>query len=324
MIELIQYNDANYTQEKYADIDAVLAKFDSSHVNWVNFDFKLNKDFIDQLTAKIHLHPLVAEDLLLKDIVPKMEFYDDHIFAMIKMMSLNDRSEVVFETVCFILTKDAVFTFQDGVQGDVFGDVRNRIVNHFGKIRKSKKDYLYWRLLDAVIVKYQKVMEHFRTEIEMLEENLIEHPTEIQTNKIMLLKRQINYIRKFIIPLRNEFAIVKIEPSNLIEKSTIAYFKDTLDHLNHLQSSFDSYRDMLRDVLELQNANQSQYMNQVMKTLTIISSIFIPLTFLVGVYGMNFEFMPELHYIYAYPILILCMVLMSIGMLYYFRKKKWL
>ena len=240
------------------------------------------------------------------------------------MMTLKNPGLVIKENVSFILMKNTLFTFQDGIEGDVFNDIRNRISNNTGKIRRSPIDYLLWRLLDIMIKQYFKVFESYRTEVEIIEDKLIYNHTKIQISEVIQIKREINEIRKLVLPLKNGLSLIKQESNHLIHKSTMMYFKDLLDQLNNLENSILTSRELIKDVIELENANQTHTMNQIMKLLTIMSSIFIPLTFIVGVYGMNFDNMPELHYRYGYHFLWVTMICIGFSLWYFFRRRNWL
>jgi magnesium transporter len=323
-MELYQYNEKKFQSFHFTNLDDLFTAIDVNQNNWVNFDRKISKELLEEFVKRVPLHPLVQEDLLSKNELPKMEFYEDHLFALVKMMDLRKDNFLVTEDVCFILTNHTLFTFQDEVKGDVFHDIRNRLTYNIGKVRKSPMDYLFWRLLDVITKQYHYILEHYRTKIEQIEEGLMNNDSAIKINEIVKIKRELNQIRKFVLPLKDEISLIRQESNDLIHKSTLHYFRDIQDHLINLESTFMHCRELVRDVIELQNSNQAQHMNQIIKILTIISSIFIPLTFLVGVYGMNFKYFPELEFKYAYPLLWLVMVMIGGGMWAYFKRKNWI
>lgn len=323
-MELYQYNEKKFQSFHFTNLDDLFTAIDVNQNNWVNFDRKISKELLDEFVKRVPIHPLVQEDLLSKNELPKMEFYEDHLFALVKMMDLRKDNFLVTEDVCFILTNHTLFTFQDEVKGDVFHDIRNRLTYNIGKVRKSPMDYLFWRLLDVITKQYHYILEHYRTKIEQIEEGLMNNDSAIKINEIVKIKRELNQIRKFVLPLKDEISLIRQESNDLIHKSTLHYFRDIQDHLINLESTFIHCRELVRDVIELQNSNQAQHMNQIIKILTIISSIFIPLTFLVGVYGMNFKYFPELEFKYAYPLLWLVMVMIGGGMWAYFKRKNWI
>lgn len=323
-MELYQYNEKSFQSFHFTNLDDLFAAIDINQNNWVNFDRKLSREFIDEFAKRVAIHPLVQDDLVSKNELPKLEFYEDHLFTLVKMMDLRKDNFLSVEDVCFILMKNTLFTFQDGIEGDVFNEIRNRLANNIGKVRRSPIDYLFWRLLDVITKQYHNILEHYRTKIEQIEENLINNSTEIQIKEIIKIKRELNQIRKFVLPIKDEISLIKQESNSLIHKSTLHYFRDIHDHLINLESSFINCRDLVRDVIDLQNSNQAQHMNQIIKILTIVSSIFIPLTFLVGVYGMNFKYFPELEFKYAYPILWLVMITIGLSMWSYFKRKNWI
>jgi magnesium transporter len=323
-MDIFQYNDSEIIEYSCLDLAELDSKKQDGFLRWVNFDDKLGNEFLEFFTKKNEFSILLAEELSSMNSVPKLIVFEDHIFCLFKMVMLNNNNARFYENIGMIITKDTIYTFQEGVKGDAFEDVRTRLRNNLGKIRKANTDYLFWRMIDSIINQYELVLEHYRDQIEELEESMIKNPNIIQTKKIIQLKHSLNDIRKYIVPMKEEISNLRKDDSGIIHKKTMPYFNDSYNNLMQIQSTFDSHREMLRDVLELQNSNQSQAMNQVMKTLTIVSSIFIPLTFIAGVYGMNFEYLPELHYKWSYPAFWGIIIVLSFGMLWFFKRKKWM
>lgn len=324
MLQLYTYNEKNIVTTESELVDDIIQAIDMTQNNWLNIDEPVTIGLIEAISKTIDLHPIIIEDLISKEEEPKVESYEDQLFAGVKMIKLGEQKAVVHEEVNFVMKKNLLITFQEGVEGDVFSEIRNRLTNNIGKVRKSPIDYLLWRLLDKIIKEYHEVLEFFRTEIEIIEDDLMAQKNFLKTKEIIHIKRELNVIRKFVYPLKSGLSLLHQESNLLIQPSTLIYFKDLLDHIIQIEVELLNDRDMIGDLIELQNANQSQHMNEIMKTLTIISSIFIPLTFLVGLYGMNFEYFPELHYHYSYFILWFFMILLSLFMWLWFKRRNWL
>ena len=209
------------------------------------------------------------------------------------------------------LKKNLIITFQEGLPGDAFDELRSRIQLAKGIIRKSKGDYLFHHIIDAVVDQYMRIMEKLRAKIEQLEAKSFSDPNFDVMVLVIDIKKDVNMLRKYTIPMRDAINRLRVEGKEFIDKASINYFQDVVDHLNFLISSFDTAREMLRDLMDLQQSNQDNERNRVMKTLTVVSAIFIPLTFMAGLYGMNFKFMPELEHEYGYPLLIAAMVVVA-------------
>ena len=323
MINLFAYNE---TQQHYFEsntFDALKDKFDKNHVNWVNVEISQREE-LDRVANHFGLHPLLLDDIFNTEHLPKMERFEDYIFITLKMFSFKPDSNLYCrEHISMVLGDGYVLTFQQILKDDVFDGVRDRILNNKGILRKHGADYLFYRLLDAVVDNYLLIAEDFRRQIEDLEDTIYRSSSENQVADIIELKREINAFRKETVPVREEIGRLKADSGGLIKKATHTYLQDVYDHLNHLSSNFEVFREMIKDLMDLNMANMSNNLNKVMKTLTVVASIFIPLTFIAGIYGMNFEYMPELAWPWAYPVLMLLMLLLSLGMIFYMRKKKW-
>lgn len=322
MLTLIQYNDPGYlTKDSLSPAEASdLIKKGS--INWI--DVEITNQILVEDTAKLFgIHHLISEDILNINQLPKFELFDDYLFFNTKMLNLTDRNEIIEEHLSILMKKDVVITFQEGLPGDAFNELRDRIKLSKGMIRKYGEDYLFYHILDSVVDNYMEIMEKLRAKIERLEARLLSDPNYDVMQEVLEIKKNINILRKYTIPMRDALNKMRVEATHFIQKSSINYFQDVADHIHFLVTSFETSREMLRDLMDLNQSNQNNEMNKVMKTLTVVSAIFIPLTFLVGVYGMNFEFMPELQFKWGYPLVWVAMGLVSLTMITYMRLKRW-
>ena len=241
------------------------------------------------------------------------------------MLSYDEKkNEIITEQVSIILGTNFVISFQEGIEGDVFEPVRERIRGHKGRIRHSGPDYLTYRLLDAVVDNYFIILEKLGQKIELLEKELLDNPTSKTLQKIHHFKNEMIFLRKTIWPLREVISTLQRDDSALINEVTRIYLRDVYDHSIQVMDSIESIRDMLSGMLDIYLSTMNNKLNQVMKVLTIIATIFMPPTFIVGVYGMNFKYMPELDWKYGYPLILLIMFVITVTMLVIFRKKKWI
>jgi magnesium transporter len=267
---------------------------------------------------------LVLEDIVNTTQRPKIDEYENYIFIVLKMLYYNKDENIVIEQVSFVLGENYVLTFQES-EGDVFGSIRDRLRLNRGRIREMKSDYLLYALIDAVVDNYFTIIETLGNKIEDLETDLFTGTVREDINiEVQQLKREILKVRRAIFPLREIINRIEKGDYPFIFKRTITYFRDIYDHLVQVTENLDIYREMIWSLMDMYMTTISNKMNEVMKLLTIIATIFIPLTFIAGIYGMNFENIPELHYKYSYYILWGIMIMIFLGMIYYFKKKKWL
>jgi magnesium transporter len=279
---------------------------------------------IQKLGEALQLHPLVMEDILNVEQRAKMEDYDKYVYIVLKMFHLkNENQEIVPEQVSIILAKNYVVTFQEGIEGDTFHEIRSRIRTSKGIITKMTSDYLVYTLIDSIIDSYFSILEMLGEKVENLEVELINNPTKNTLTKIYSLKREMLYLRKTVWPLREAISRLERGESELITKNTHLYLRDVYDHTINVLDTLETYRDMLTGMLDIYLSSISNRLNEVMKVLTIITTIFIPLSVIAGIYGMNFRFMPELEWKYGYPVVLTAMFVIAVIMLIYFKRKKW-
>lgn len=323
-MELIRYNETFTETLHPQSVDEALGAFTEDAVNWLNLGID-DRQRIEQIGDGCALHHLLVDDIVNTKHLPKFEDFESYCFLSLKMLSLNKETmEVQEEQLSLIFSKHFVLTFQEVQENDVFDAVRTRIFKNLGRIRRMGCDYLTYRLLDAVVSEYMLILEAFRERMEAVEEDIVRNPNYDVMSEVTFLKKQIGVIRRSTLPLKEELARLKGEPVAFVQKATRTYLRDVYDNLTYLTSSFESFRDMLKDLMELQLAAVNHSTNKIMKALTIVSSIFIPLTFIVGIYGMNFDFMPELKSPFGYPVVMGFMLALSLGMWQYMKRKNWM
>ncbi len=324
MIHLIQY-DADGFWEKHGIDPAEAAKLiDPKKINWIDVDHA-EKFLVEDTSNLFNVHPLITEDILNTDQLPKFEAFEDHIFLSLKMLRYDSETDHISqEHLNIVLFDNLLITFQEGLPGDVFDDLRDRLSKGKGIIRKNTVEYLLYHCLDAVVDNYMEISEQLRRKMEGIEAALITDTQFDAPEEVIRLKKKINALRMYTLPLWDAFKQMKTEGSKFFHPDSKVYFEDISDHIKFLLSFFDTAREMLRDIMDLYQTNLNNEMNKVMKTLTVVSAIFIPLTFLAGIYGMNFDFMPELHYDWGYAYVWFLMTTTTIGMVLYMKKKKWL
>jgi magnesium transporter len=266
----------------------------------------------------------VQEDILNTTQRPKFDDYGDYLYAVVKMLRWDaEREEAEIEQVSLVLGKNFVFSFQER-EGDVFDPIRHRIRNAKGRIRKMSADYLAYCLIDAIVDGYFVILEHLGDRIEAVEANLVSNPTPQTLREIHALKRESLLLRRSIWPLREVVSGLERTESQLVADATHVYLRDVYDHSVQVIDTMETFRDMLTGMLDTYLSSLSNRMNEVMKVLTIIATIFIPLTFIAGIYGMNFRHMPELQWRWGYAAALVAMAIVAVGMLLHFRRRKWL
>jgi magnesium transporter len=324
-ITVIDYDETQFVEESFDSIEACFAFRDKPTVTWINIDGIHQAEIIEKMGACFNLHPLVLEDIQNTEQRPKIESYNDYLYIVLKMLYFDEAANAVStEQVSLIVGQNYVISFQEGLEGDVFGHLRERLRNEKGRARKLGADYLAYSLIDAIVDSYFSILEKLGEKIELLEERLVSNPTTTTLHDIHYLKREMIYLRKAVWPLREVVSIFSRTDSDIVQEPTRIYLRDVYDHTIQVIDTVESYRDMVSGMLDIYLSSLSNRMNAVMKVLTIIATIFMPLTFLAGVYGMNFKHMPELEWHYGYFMLWGIMIFIAVWMLVFFRKKKWL
>ena len=324
-IRIINYDEAHIQEKDAKEIEESFPYKKASGVTWINIDGLQRTEIIEKIGNHFNIHPLVLEDIVTMDQRPKMEDFGDYIFVVLKMLHHNEKedNEIRAEQLTLLLGPNWVISFQES-EGDVFDPIRERLRNDKGRIRKMSADYLFYTLIDAVVDNYFIVLEKIGEKIEEIEEELVANPDPTTLQAIHNLKRQMIFLRKSVWPLREVISRLERWESKLISKSTDIYLRDVYDHTIQVIDAIETFRDMLSGMLDIYLSSVSNRMNEVMKVLTIIATIFIPLTLVAGLYGMNFKYMPELEWPWGYPFVLIVMLGIGITMLIYFRRKKWL
>jgi len=315
---------AIYLKKKLADIEESFPFKDKPSVTWLNIDGLHEVDIIEKIGQHFGIHALVLEDIVHTSQRPKIEDFESYIFIVLKMLEYdNANNEILDEQFSLVMGKNFVITFQENV-GDIFDPLRERIRSNNARLRKTNADYLTYAMIDAVVDNYFVILEKLGEKIEDLEDELLSDPSLHTLNQIHQIKRKLITLRKSVWPLREVISSLEREDSPLISKATNIFIRDIYDHTIRVIETLETYRDMIAGMLDTYLSSVSVKMNEVMKLLTIIATIFIPLTFFAGIYGMNFEYMPELKWRWGYFTMWGLMVLIALGMIFYFRRKKWL
>lgn len=323
-ITSVIYDEEIHKVYKTNKVEECLKKLENGKVNWINVEGLHDVDVIEKIGAKFKLHPLMLEDILYTGQRAKLDDYDNYIFIVLKMLIYDKVSKKVkAEQISLVLIDNYVITFQERNLG-IFNNVAVRIKSAKGNIRKLKADYLLYALIDSVVDSYFKVLENIGDEIDEIEDELIDEPDREVLQKIHKLKKDMLFLRNCIWPLREVVNIMVKEDNSYFTANTIVYLRDVYDHIVQLIDTIEVYRDILSGMLDTYLSSISNKTNDVMKVLTIISTIFIPITFLAGVYGMNFENIPEIHFAYGYQAFWGISGLITILLIIYFKRKRWI
>jgi magnesium transporter len=323
-ISIITYDQNRASDIKPESLDARTLRLEASTVTWLNVTGVHDLDLLQKVGKIFALHPLLMEDIVSTDQRPKMEDYGEYGYLTLKMLYFGkDNTEIVSEQVSIVLGKNYVLTFQER-EGDVFNRVRERISSGKGRVRNLGSDYLAYALLDAIVDNYFIILERIGERLEQLADAVVAGQSANTLETIHDLKRELVYLRKAVWPLREAISGLYRSGTKLVAETTGPYLRDVYDHTIQIIDAIESFRDLLSGMLDIYLSNASNKLNQVMKVLTMIATIFIPLTFIAGVYGMNFKYMPELEWRWGYPTVLLVMVGLVMSMLVLFRRKRWL
>lgn len=322
-ITVIDYDETHIQEKEVKAIKECIPFKDAPTVTWINIDGIHNLDIIQELGAAFDIHPLTLEDIVHTGQRPKIEDFTDYLFLVLKMFYFDENRRIRAEQISLLLGPQFVISFQER-EGDVFDPVRERIKNGKSHVRKMSSDYLAYALIDAIVDNYFTILEVLGEEIEEIQEELVADPTTEMLQIIQTLKREVIMLRRSVWPLREVVNKLERGESVLIKESTSIYLRDVYDHTIRVMDTIETFRDMLSGMLDIYLSSISNKLNQIMKVLTIIATIFIPLTFITGLYGMNFKYMPELAWEWGYPVILAIMGCIGIFMLLYFKKEKWL
>ena len=323
-IFLMNYDQNRLEEKELKRIEETFAFRDTPPVSWINIDGLHEVEVIEKIGTHFGIHPLTMEDILNTGQRPKVEDFEDYIYLVFKMLKIEEEaSHLASEQVSLILGPHYLISFQE-TEGDVFNFVRERIRKGRGRIRKAGPDYLAYALIDAVVDHYFLILEKIGGKIEHFEERLHAQPTPEILQAIYDLKRELIYFRKQVWPIREVLSTWQKTESAIIQEDNKVFIRDIYDHTIQVIDTIESFRDIISGMMDLYLSTVSNKMNEVMKVLTIIATIFIPLTFVAGIYGMNFKYMPELEWKWSYLILWILLIVIFFGMMFYFKRKKWL
>ena len=329
-ITYLDYDEKDMVEKQVSKIEECFPFKSTPTVTWINIDGLHEIETIEKLGKEFDLHPLMLEDILHTEQRPKIEDFEKYIFIVLRMLSYNNETQAVeSEQLSIVLGPNFVISFQERV-GDIFDPIRERIRNAKGRIRKMGPDYLCYSLVDAIVDNYFSILEKVGEKIESMEEELVSEPTESILQQIHSMKREMISLRRSVWPLRELISGLQRSESELIQESTGIYLRDVYDHTIQVIDTVESFRDMVSGMLDIYLSSISNKMNEIMKVLTIIATIFIPITFIAGIYGMNFNpevsrwNMPELNWRFGYLFAWGLMLFVALAMLAYFRRKKWL
>jgi magnesium transporter len=322
-ITVLDYHETHFQEREFKKIEDCFAFKKTSTVTWINIDGIHDVGLIQKLGEQFDLHPLIIEDIVNTQQRPKMEESEKYIYIVLKMLYLDpDSNGTQVEQVSLVFGENFVISFQEK-KGDIFEAIRERIRSGKGRIRKMGTDYLAYALIDAVVDHYFIILENDGEKIEVLEDKVVSDPRPETMQEIHHLKRDMIFLRRSVWPLRELVSSLERGESPLIKKTTRIYLRDVYDHTIQVIDTLETYRDMLSGMHDTYLSSISNRMNEVMKVLTIIATIFIPLTFIAGIYGMNFDFMPELKWRWAYFGVWGVMLIIAFFMIAYFKRKKW-
>jgi magnesium transporter len=329
-IDIIDYSDTEHTAASNLTVKGAAGYKDGSTITWINVDGIHEPSIVKELGAEFDIHPLVLEDIVNTRHQPKLEDSEHYVFIVLKMLlGFDEKGELKKEQVSVLFGRQWVITFQE-IGEDIFDSVRNRILRRVPRERFMSSDYLAYALLDAVVDHYFVLLEQIGEKIDIIDDEVSDNPNPNHLESIRKLKRQLIFMRKAVWPLREVIGGLERLETDLIKDSTTPYLRDLYEHVIQVIDTVETYRDMLSVLLDLYRTGIANRMNEIMKVLTILASIFIPLGFLAGVYGMNFDTgassfnLPELGFRFGYPMFWAIAILIAGGLLWFFRRKNWL
>ncbi|MCB0702331.1 MAG: magnesium/cobalt transporter CorA [Candidatus Kapaibacterium sp.] len=321
-ISIIRYGEDYFDEFILKNVSEANLEKEIDHISWINVSGIHDVDIVKTIGDDFNLHSLLLEDILNIEQRPKVEVYGENIVVFFKMLYLTD-GVLEIEPISLVLGPNYIISFQEK-EGDIFDNIRDRIRNGNGKIRKRKSDYLMFALMDAVVDNYFIVMEDIAEKLELLEDRLFEETDNSLLFELQMYRKQIVSMRRSIYPLREVVNKLNRTEFERISDDTERFFRDLYDHTIQIIETIETFKETVSSLKDVYMTGVSNRMNEIMKVLTLIATIFIPITFVAGVYGMNFEYMPELSWKYGYESAWLLMVSMSLAMIVYFKKKKWL
>lgn len=324
-VNLVEYDDKDFLKTKIDSLEELekISKAESERVRWIDVNGTSDIELLQKLGEIFGIHTLILEDVVNSNQRSKVEYYEDDIFMVLKKITWEENENVNYDQISILANNKFIFTFRDDPKED-YAQIHQRIEAGKNVFRKSKADYLFYVLVDYEIDRYFLVLEELSERIEAEQEMLLENPTQDDLKRIQSLKKDAYQIKHVIRPVRESLTSIVRQQSDFILDINIVYFRDSLDHIIQVHESLETQRDSITTLIDIYLSSVSNKMNEVMKVLTIIATIFIPLTFIAGVYGMNFENMPELGSDYGYFIVWGVMLIVAVVLLLFFKRKRWL
>lgn len=325
MITVFDYDAEKLEQKELKNLKDCAVYEAKPSITWIDIDGIGDTAAVRKICECFNIHPLVQDDILHTTQRPKIEYFEGYIYIVLKMLSLDEKkSKIKAEQVSLVLGKNFVLSFQEKPEGDVFNPIRERLKIADNRIRKMGADYLVYSLIDVVIDNYFTIMEKLGERVEFLEEELVKDPTPKTMQTIHKLKQEMIYLRRSVWPLREVISAFEREESDLVNPATKVYVRDIYDHTIQVIDIIETFRDIVSGMVDIYLSSINNKLNEVVKVLTIITTIFMPLSFIAGVYGMNFHFLPELSWRFGYPFALGIMLAVAFVMVIFFRRKKWL
>jgi magnesium transporter len=322
-ITLVEYDANTFKEVRDASLNECLKSLDDPKLTWINISGITDPHSIEVIGRHFGLHPLLLEDIMTTGQRSKLDNYKDTLYIIARMLTYNDEEkEVSDEQVSLILGKNFLISFLE-TQNKVFNPIIERMRTK-NRLRQRGVDYLCYTLIDSLVDNYFLILEKVDEKLENLEDELIHNPTPNTLHRIQQAKREISLLRKSVWPMREVISNFRRIETPLIQDPTKLYIQDVYDHTIQAIDAIESFRDITAGMIDIYLSNMSQRMNEVMKVLTVVATIFVPLTFIASVYGMNFDYIPELHWKWGYPAVLTLMAAIFVCMMYYFRRKKWI
>jgi magnesium transporter len=323
-LTLFNYGESSFEEKEVETVNECVPFREKPGVTWLNLDGIHDTKLLQELADCYHIEPLVLEDIATTDQRPKIDVHGAYVFVVMRMLSLKGNGERIdSEQVSLIIGPKTLISFQEKI-GDVFDAVRERIRNNIGPVRRRGPDFLAYSLIDAAVDSYFGVLEMLGEKITDIEDELVTEPTSDTLAKLYGIKRTQIHVRRAVWPLRDVISALLRRESPLIQENTLPYLRDAYDHIIQALDTLEVYREMLSEETDIYVSSISNRLNEVMKVLTIITTVFIPPTLIASIYGMNFIFLPEIYHPWAYPLVLLSMLILGLVMVAWFRKKRWL
>ena len=323
VINMLVYDDENFHEYENIDVEKAIRLQAENTTNWILVTGFKQPESLEKLGVHFGIHPLIMEDIFNVEHMPKVEDMDKSLFITLKNLTWSETDQIIeSEQISLYLGLNVLISFEEK-DNNIFAPIMERLKAGKGKGRVRQEDYLCYLLIDHIVDNYYVLLDHTEEQMEDLEKLLIDNPTNELSHSFLRLKKNLMLLRKTIYPLKEEIRFLSREESGVISEYTRQYLGDINDHLSFIIQSIDSFREMISSMMDLLMANNANRMNNIMKTLTLVSTIVIPMTLVTGIYGMNFEFMPELHWKYGYPIFLSATAAMGVIMYIYMKKKNW-